>query len=87
MIGRDPAAIVWLDSAAVSRRHARIIVDGHGVRLEDLGSKNGTTIGNRRVIGACSLRDGDLICIGTTRLLYRTAAAVGTTETVSPSAR
>lgn len=87
MIGRDPAAIVWLDSVAVSRRHARIIVDGQGGRLEDLGSKNGTTIGDRRVIGACSLRDGDLICIGTTRLLYRNAVAVGTTETVSPSAR
>jgi DNA-binding winged helix-turn-helix (wHTH) protein len=34
VIGRDPVAIVWLDSAAVSRRHARIVIDSSGVRLE-----------------------------------------------------
>jgi pSer/pThr/pTyr-binding forkhead associated (FHA) protein len=55
--------------------------------LEDLGSKNGTKIGDRRVVGQCSLRDDDVISVGTTRLLYRTAAAVGSTETVGPSAR
>jgi pSer/pThr/pTyr-binding forkhead associated (FHA) protein len=85
-IGRDTAAIVRLDSPAVSRRHTRIIVDGVGIRLEDLG-KNGTKIGDRRVIGECSLRDGDSIIVGATRLLYRTAADGGTTETVNPPAR
>ena len=86
-IGRDTAAIVRLDSPAVSRRHTRIIVDGVGIRLEDLGSKNGTKIGDRRVIGECSLRDGNSIIVGATRLLYRTAADGGATETVNPPAR
>ena len=42
IIGRDECADVRLDAATVSRRHARLIVGPHGVRLEDLGSKNGT---------------------------------------------
>ena len=47
VIGRDPGSTVWLDAAGVSRRHACIVVDGDGARLEDLGSKNGTTFGDR----------------------------------------
>lgn len=85
VIGRDPAAIIWLDSAAVSRRHARILIDGQGVRLQDLGSKNGTTVGNHGVTGESSLQDGDVITIGATRLLYRTSAAGATTATRSRS--
>jgi len=86
MIGRDPASTVCLDSAAVSRRHACIVIDGQGVRLRDLGSKNGTTIGDRAVVGESSLRDGDVINIGPSRLVYRTSAAGATTETPSQSA-
>ena len=59
VIGRDPASTVCLDSAAVSRRHACIVIDSRGVRLRDLGSKNGTKIGDRAVVGESSLRDGD----------------------------
>ena len=86
MIGRDPASTVCLDSAAVSRRHACIVIDSQGVRLRDLGSKNGTTIGDRAVVGESSLRDGDVINIGPSRLVYRTSAAGATTETPSQSA-
>ena len=86
MIGRDPASAVCLDSAAVSRRHACIVIDSQGVRLRDLGSKNGTTIGDRAVVGESSLRDGDVINIGPSRLVYRTSAAGATTETPSQSA-
>jgi pSer/pThr/pTyr-binding forkhead associated (FHA) protein len=74
VIGPDPAAVVWLDSAAVSRCHARIIVDPGGARLEDLGSKNarrcatGASLENVRCATAMS------ISIRTTRLVYRTAA-------------
>ena len=44
VVGRDPASHVHVDHASVSRRHARIAVAGLGVRIEDLGSKNGTTV-------------------------------------------
>ena len=39
------------------------------------------------VIAECSLWDGDVTIAGATHLLHRTAAAVGTTKTVSPRAR
>jgi DNA-binding winged helix-turn-helix (wHTH) protein len=48
LIGRDPASAVWLDVAGVSRRHARIVIDRQGASIEDLGSKNGTTVRARR---------------------------------------
>ena len=42
VIGRDPDAVLWIDHASVSRRHARIVVAGDETSIEDLGSKNGT---------------------------------------------
>jgi DNA-binding winged helix-turn-helix (wHTH) protein len=72
VVGRDPEATVWLDYASVSRRHARIVVtDGRAV-LEDLGSKNGTTVGAERVAGARALRDGDCLEFGRVTLIFRT---------------
>ena len=51
LIGRDPASAVCLDAAGVSRCHARIVIGGGGAMLDDLGSKNGTTVGDRPVTG------------------------------------
>jgi DNA-binding winged helix-turn-helix (wHTH) protein len=81
VIGRDALSSVWLDAPSVSRRHARIVVDGERVRLEDLGSKNGTTVGAKRVSGACELRDGDRVAFGTLALTFRVAAGTGATVT------
>jgi transcriptional regulator with PAS, ATPase and Fis domain len=46
-IGRDAACDVRIDDSGVSRRHAKLIV-GEGLQLLDLGSRNGTRIGDRR---------------------------------------
>ena len=80
-VGREPPAAVWLDSGSVSRRHARIEVTGGGAQLEDLGSKNGTTVNGTRVDGPVVLRDGDRLVIGAVPLTYRTSAAGLSTET------
>jgi DNA-binding winged helix-turn-helix (wHTH) protein len=81
IIGRDPAAIVWLDASSVSRRHARIIVGDDGARLEDLGSKNGTKVGDRLVTGETTLENGDVIVVGAIHLRYGTADTGATTDT------
>lgn len=81
VIGRDPASRVWLDVASVSRRHARILVRADGVLLEDLGSKNRTTVGETVLDGQTGLRDGDRISIGPIRLVYRMSASGMPTET------
>jgi len=64
LIGRDPEATVWIDIGGVSRRHARILVDGAHVTLEDLGSKNGTYLRGKRVERPTRLAHGDEIRIG-----------------------
>lgn len=77
LIGREAGARVHLAASMVSRRHARIVVQGHQAVLEDLSSKNGTYVGNRRVT-AQHLHDRDEIRIGDVTLLFRT---VGVTPT------
>jgi DNA-binding winged helix-turn-helix (wHTH) protein len=71
LIGREPSSTVPLDLAGVSRRHARILVTGETATVEDLGSKNGTRIGEQAVVGAVVLRDGDQIHVGPAVLVYR----------------
>jgi DNA-binding winged helix-turn-helix (wHTH) protein len=83
VIGRDPAAAVLLDVAGVSRRHARIVVSERGAVLEDLGSKNGTTIGDQPLTGRVALRDGDQIHVGPALVIFHASASGISTETVS----
>jgi len=90
-VGRGPEADVWLDAPGVSRRHARIVVDQDQVRLEDLGSKNGTTVGGTRVHGSVALDDGDQITFSSTSCVYRRSTAGISTATrrsaVAPATR
>jgi DNA-binding winged helix-turn-helix (wHTH) protein len=81
LLGREAGAVVWLDSASVSRRHARIVVSGETATLEDLGSRNGTRIRDREVKGPVPLSDGDPIEIGSVQMTFRIVPA-GETEDV-----
>ena len=80
-VGRDARSDVWMDLAGVSRRHARIVIRGARAEIEDLGSKNGTSVGNTPVAAAYVLRDGDAITVGPARLLYRFSESGASTET------
>jgi len=73
LIGRDPGCAVWLDAPGVSRRHARINVAGGGdvVRLEDLGSTNGTLVDGSPVRGVVQVADGSVIRFGRVDLTLR----------------
>jgi DNA-binding winged helix-turn-helix (wHTH) protein len=64
VIGRDPAADIPLGGHVISRRHARIVVRGAVATIEDLASKNGTFVGEQRLVGIQPLGDGDEIRIG-----------------------
>lgn len=64
ILGRSNDASIYVDDDRVSRRHTRILVASPDeVRLEDLGSKNGTWVNGRRVATA-ELHNGDTIQIG-----------------------
>jgi pSer/pThr/pTyr-binding forkhead associated (FHA) protein len=79
-IGRDPLSHIRLDAAGVSRRHARIVVSNDSATIEDLGSKNGTRLGDSLLTGPVTLRDGDIIRVGPVSILYRASAAGMSTE-------
>ena len=64
LIGRAPEAEVRIDSSEVSRRHARIVIDGDTATIEDLDSKNGTFLRGRRLCEPARLSDADEIRIG-----------------------
>ena len=71
LLGRDRQAVVWIDSATVSRRHARIVVtDGEAV-IEDLGSRNGTSVGGKKIQGPVRLADGDRLRLGAATMTFR----------------
>lgn len=67
-IGRDSSCDIVLKDRAVSARHARIDKQGDQFFLEDLGSSNGTFVGNEQISEQVSLKAGDRIRIGQTLL-------------------
>jgi pSer/pThr/pTyr-binding forkhead associated (FHA) protein/putative methionine-R-sulfoxide reductase with GAF domain len=62
-VGRDPACGLVVEDPRVSKRHARLRWTGGGWALEDLGSKNGTTLNTEKADGRV-LRDGDALSLG-----------------------
>lgn len=80
VLGREPHVAVWIDDAGVSRRHARIVVDGDGATLEDLGSKNGTKLQGETIQAPARLADRDSIRIGPASMIYRVYRETGSTE-------
>jgi DNA-binding winged helix-turn-helix (wHTH) protein len=85
ILGRDSYEGVEIDSATVSRRHARITVSTTEATVEDLGSKNGTFVGGVPVSGSVVLKDGDDIRTGSVVMRFRMAAPKGATATWSSS--
>ena len=79
-IGREPGLAVWLDSPKVSRRHARVVMRGGGVTIEDLGSKNGTFVRGTRIRQVVAIQPGDVIRVGGFRLTLHRSAGLGPTE-------
>ena len=71
LVGRDRDCAVRIDSATLSRRHARIVVTTEGTTLEDLESKNGTFVNGQRVTHAVVLEDNDRIRLGSVTVTYR----------------
>ena len=81
IVGRAPDAAIWIDAPGVSRHHARIRLEAGGAALEDLGSKNGTYVGGRRITAPAALVDGDQIRLGSVVVTFRVPPPAGSTET------
>jgi DNA-binding winged helix-turn-helix (wHTH) protein len=83
VIGREGDAVAWIESASVSRRHARIVVSRGAATLEDLGSKNGTFHRGQRVTSPVVLANGDEIVVGTVPLRLRMSEDALSTKTAA----
>ena len=83
LLGRGAEARVAIDLGRVSRKHARIVVGGGKVVIEDLSSKNGTFVRGRRLADRVDLQDGDEIGVGPAVLVFRRVLAAATTQTGS----
>ena len=74
LIGRARDCRVRVDLTRVSRRHARLTIDGDAALIEDCGSRHGTSVGANRTSGRVRLRDGDRIGIAGIQMLFRILA-------------
>lgn len=79
--GRDADAAIRLDSTETSRHHARFVVQGLHVTVEDLGSKNGTFVRGVRIAGETVLELGDSVRIGPDTFIFRVDVSAGPTQT------
>jgi pSer/pThr/pTyr-binding forkhead associated (FHA) protein len=64
ILGRSHECSIRFDNPLVSRRHARLLVDGEGVTFEDLGSTHGSRVNGEKFRGVRKLQTGDRITIG-----------------------
>ena len=61
ILGRHPTCQIVLNSNVVSRQHAQVL-ESHGTfYIEDLRSRNGTFVNERKIVGRTELSDGDQI--------------------------
>ncbi len=81
LLGRALESSARIESATVSRRHARIVLAAAGATIEDLGSRNGTYLNGRRLGGPALLASGDTVALGSVRLVFRVVSAMDSTQT------
>lgn len=70
VIGRGTDCDFQINDANISRRHAVVRRDWNDITIEDLGSKNGVVINDKKINGRASLRDADEILLGAVRMTF-----------------
>jgi DNA-binding winged helix-turn-helix (wHTH) protein len=80
ILGRDLGSAIRIDLPEISRRHASVVVGPGEATIEDLGSRNGTFVGDETVTAPLRLRDGDAIRLGTVELTFHVAVTGATTQ-------
>ena len=75
LVGRAPSADLRLDDPRISRLHARIEMRDDGVYVEDLGSRNGTSVDGKPVTEPRRLAADDEVTVGSAALVFRGVGA------------
>ena len=84
VLGRGADDVIEMPSTTISRRHATIRFNDEAW-LEDLGSKNGTFVGDSPVTEPVRLADGDHVRFGSLLFRFRLSRAAGAVSTRSDS--
>ena len=74
-IGSAADADIRVAHPSISRRHARIHVSQQGISIEDLASRNGTRVDERRVSDVTSLAPGSRLTLGTVEASIETVSS------------
>jgi hypothetical protein len=64
LVGRGLSCNVRFNDPGISRHHVRLVVEDATVKVEELGSTNGTRINGKPFVGSKELADGDELQIG-----------------------
>jgi len=87
VIGRHPACDLVIDTSSVSREHAAVTLQHGHATIEDLRSRNGTTLNGRPLTAPHRLTDGDQVQICEQLLIFavgeRSAKVGQASESVS----
>jgi hypothetical protein len=75
LVGSSPDCGVRIPHPSISRRHAAIRVAGDDAEIEDLGSRNGTRVGDRPVDGPQPLATGQALTLGSVSARLERVAA------------
>lgn len=71
-VGRSTTNRLVLHDESCSRNHCEVFFSDHAWRVRDLGSRNGTSVGDEPVEGDVALQCGDVIRIGQCRVAFTT---------------
>jgi hypothetical protein len=74
-LGRSQVNTITISDAKVSRSHARLDPVRNTYILTDLGSANGTYVNGVRIAQPIRLRDGDLLQVGDTQLVFHSRSS------------
>ncbi|MEZ6184297.1 MAG: FHA domain-containing protein [Planctomycetota bacterium] len=87
VIGRDKGVNVELSDFKASRRHALLVQTAAGCFVKDLGSRNGVSLNKTRLAtrGQMPLKNGDVISLGSTTLVFKDLVAAPDDEVETPA--
>ena len=74
VMGRHPECTFQINSNMVSRKHAKVVKNGDGYVIEDMGSGNGTFVNAKKIDGPTLLSHDDRIKLGPILLRFEGAA-------------
>ena len=73
IVGRSPGSDIIIGADYVSSRHARFVLMGQNLFIEDLGSTNGTAVNGVYISEPTALKSGDKIAVGDVTMRVRFA--------------